>query len=162
MINLSIFLTGYKEKDSSEMVILEPKLIARKYIKSWYAIYQKSTLPFSNPHFSPTSISLPFFQVRARPYQYDSSWLHIPRPRFRLGQNWHGLIAKDVAVIIFTLILVMVILHFCGDDHFYAYYFFTQFSAVHWIWMSVFDIWQFSSNLKPEDIQKRVDEKAPQ
>ena len=57
MINLSIFLTGYKEKDSSEMVILEPKLIARKYIKSWYALYQKSALPFSNPHFSPTSIS---------------------------------------------------------------------------------------------------------
>ena len=51
------FLTGYKEKDSSEMVILEPKLIARKYIKSWYALYQKSALPFSNPHFSPTSIS---------------------------------------------------------------------------------------------------------
>ena len=155
-------MTGYKEKDSSEMVILEPKLIARKYIKSWYAIYQKSTLPFSNPHFLPISISLPFFQVRARPYQYDSSWLHIPRPRFRLGQNWHGLIAKDEQWLflrwlwwrLFYIFVVMII--------FRLIIFFTQFSAVHWIWMSVFDIWQFSSNLKQEDIQKRVDEKAPQ
>ena len=62
MINLSIFLTGYKEKDSSEMVILEPKLIARKYIKSWYAMYQKSTLLFLNPHFPSISISKLFFR----------------------------------------------------------------------------------------------------
>ena len=33
---------GYKEKDSSEMVILEPNLIARKYIKSWSVIIYTS------------------------------------------------------------------------------------------------------------------------
>ena len=116
------FLTGYKEKDSSEMVILEPKLIARKYIKSWYAIYQKSALPFSNTHFSPTSISLPFFRfvldlISTIPVDYiflvldsglvktDTVWLPRMWQWLFLRWLWWQLFYIFVVMIIFRLVI---------------------------------------------------------
>ena len=49
----SCALAGYKEKDSSEMVILEPNLIARKYIKSWSVISSSFQNGFTTFTFTP-------------------------------------------------------------------------------------------------------------
>ena len=115
-------MTGYKEKDSSEMVILEPKLIARKYIKSWYAMYQKSTLLFLNPHFPSISISKLFFRfvldlISTIPVDYiflvldsglvktDTVWLPRMWQWLFLRWFWWWLFYKFVVMIIFTLII---------------------------------------------------------
>ena len=39
------FLPGYKESDDSEKVIMEPKLIAVQYLKSWFWLDILSSIP---------------------------------------------------------------------------------------------------------------------
>ena len=48
-------------------------------------------------------------QVRAGPDQYDPSWLHIPRPRFRLVEDWHGLMVMVILVIIMNPMVIVLL-----------------------------------------------------
>ena len=89
------------------MVILEPNLIARKYIKSWSAIlYPNHHLSSFTCHHIIIYISYLYSsiyqyhyhhidQVCPGPDQYNPGGLYISRSRLRLAEDRHGLIIDN-------------------------------------------------------------------
>lgn len=60
------YVTGILQTDNSEQVILEPKLIARNYFRSWFFLDLISSLPLDY-------LFLMFNQVTLRVYDRDLS-----------------------------------------------------------------------------------------